>query len=998
VAASRGGLAQYFPWQFRRADGGTLATFVHLQKDGEALVAIVHDLAGLLGAAKSLRRSQLREQQMLDNSTNIISFAKDLDGRYIFANRGFELLVNRPASQIVGLTPEDLFPAEVAERLRAHDREVIEIRGPREFEETVLSGGRRRTLLASKFPLLEASGEPYAVCGMSVDITARKTSEVALQEAALAVSSAAGEHIFEDLMRSLCRVLEVDGAMVAVYCDGNPAQMRTLALCFGDRTLPEYVYELAGTPCETVVGREFRLYSERLAESFPLDADFARMGLQAYAGYPLHDSGGHPMGVLSALARHPLHDGELIEPILKIYAARASAEVERRLAERAIRQSEASYRAIFDASIDAIYVSDWDTGAIVDANPRATEHVGYSLDELKTMHPGDLGVSGSAVGFENSMRMIEEAKRTGQASAEWMGRSKDGSTHWADVQLRAAEIAGRRRILAFTRNITARKLAEQRLRESEEQYHAVFEAAIDALLVLDDRHRIVDANSQFLRMFGYQRDDIVGRDYTELLPQSLADRCATIFGEVLRGAPCNLEATVSRSDGSNFEAEIRCTRMLYREAPHVLLVLRDLSEWRRIEADRRRLEARLRQAERMEALGHLTGGVAHDFNNLLTSIMGYVDLAAERSADGHDPTTARYLENARLSCDRARALVQQMLTFSRGQRGVKRPLAVAPLVDDSMRLLRSSLPSTIALESSLDDATVTALVDPVQLDQVLLNLCINARDAMGESGRLCLGVGRVAISDATCASCHQHLGGEFAELFVADNGPGIAAELLERIFDPFFTTKAVGKGSGMGLATVHGVVHEHGGHVLVDSAPGRGARFRVLLPALDASEATQQPEADATLVTRPMPPELCGRVLLVDDERSVAEFMRDLLQRWGLAVEVAFDGAAGLEMLRGGAQFDLVISDQTMPRLTGLELARNLQDLPARPPLILYTGYRDQISAEQLRRAGVAALMNKPIEPNALLELLRRYLPAQEASELRSGKQRVNSTNRAARA
>jgi len=379
----------------------------------------------------------------------------------------------------------------------------------------------------------------------------------------------------------------------------------------------------------------------------------------------------------------------------------------------------------------------------------------------------------------------------------------------------------------------------------------------------------------------------------------------------------------------------------------------------------------------MEAIGHLTGGIAHDFNNLLTSIRGYVALAAER-ASGRDDKLATYLERASLSCARARDLIQQMLTFSRVRRGEPQTLALAPLVRDAVKLLRSSFPTTVNLHTELDDGAAPVLVDAVQLEQVLMNLAINARDAIHSSGDVTIAVRDTPAVAAVCASCRANVKGDFVELTVTDGGSGIPLHVQERMFEPFFTTKEVGQGSGMGLSTVHGIVHEHGGHLIVESTPGHGATFRVLLPA---SVAQGAPSARPILAHAddPLPrAALHGRVAVIDDERSVASFMQDLLKRWGLTVAPFAHARDALNALTAEDAFDLVITDQTMPGMTGLEFARAARTLRPRLRVVLYTGYSEGITSSDLERAGVVALVRKPIEPSELLSVLTKEL--QQAS------------------
>jgi nitrogen-specific signal transduction histidine kinase/ActR/RegA family two-component response regulator len=394
----------------------------------------------------------------------------------------------------------------------------------------------------------------------------------------------------------------------------------------------------------------------------------------------------------------------------------------------------------------------------------------------------------------------------------------------------------------------------------------------------------------------------------------------------------------------------------------VLAIARDVTAERRAERESRRLEAQLRQAQKMEAIGQLTGGIAHDFNNILASVMGYVVLAEERASDRDDGKSVEYLGQALASCRRARDLIQQMLTFSRGGRGEPRAVDLAVLVRDAAPMLRASLPSTLELLQDCEPQVPPVWIDEVQAHQVLLNLAINARDAMAGSGAVRIGLHRRDATGMACASCRHTLAGEFVELSVADSGSGIPPELIERIFDPFFTTKAPGKGSGMGLSTVHGIVHEYGGHVAIDSEVGQGTVFRVLWPVSAKAVRAAARAAVATPARR----RLAGRVLLVDDEPAVLGAMRETMAHWGLDVDAHTQPEAALAAFEAAPDtYDLVVTDLAMPQLSGLELIAALQQR-RRLPVLLASGFVDERGLAAARELGVAAVLHKPIETRQL--------------------------------
>jgi len=938
-------------------------------------------LSPLNRVERALLDSETRLQQVLDNTSALV-FAKDSQGRYLFVNREFEKMAGRPSSDILGRRDEEVFPGELATRFRHNDLRVLHEKRAIEFEESGDFGGTPRTFLSSKFPLFNADGDAYAVCGIATDITERKRLEAALVHAALAVSESEGDALYRELARYLATILGVDGAFVATTVPDDPCTLTMLAFYLDGSTRENFAYSRDGTPCETVVGHGFRFYPSGLAESFPADVDFKKLGLESYAGHPLTDPAGRPLGVVSVISRRPLDRPGFIESVLRIFAVRINAELERVAASKALRASEASYREIFEASEDSILVYDWDTLAIVDANPQACRAYGYTHEELLQLGPGDISAGDPPYTGEVALQWIERAKRKGGARGEWHRRSRDGSLHWDEVRLKAAQIGGRPRVLAFSREITEAKLREQELRQSEGRLRATATAALDCIVVMDHHGRIIEFNPAAEACFGHPRADVVGRRLSQMMiPERHRKAHEDGMARFLGGGEGHylgrrIETCALRADGSEFPVELAIGVAEGADGPIFIGYLRDISEIKDAEERRIRLEAQLRQAQKMEAIGQLTGGIAHDFNNLLTSITGYVTLAAERDAALGDRRLSGYLAQAQRSCERARDLIQQMLMFSRGQRGSPKTLDLAALVEESVETLRPTLPATLHLVSELHDGVPLVRTDPLQVEQVLLNLCINARDAVGQSGSVTVAVQPRAGSGLVCSGCRAGIDGSFVEMSVADTGHGMSAEILERIFEPFFSTKETGKGTGMGLAMVHGIVHEHGGHVVVESEQGRGSVFRVLWPAIPATGAEPAaPAAERSKRIRGPRPDLWGTALIVDDEAAVGEFMRELLLTWGLDATFVPSPEAALELVSAAPEhFEVVITDQSMPRMSGLQLARTLRDLRATLPVVLYTGYGQGIAPADLQTAGIRAVLAKPIDPAALENVLRGIL------------------------
>jgi len=786
-----------------------------------------------------------------------------------------------------------------------------------------------------------------------------------LQDAALAVSSARGERIFAELARYLSTLLHCELALIGRIVGEN---IRTLGV-HGERGYREnFEYPVATTPCGDVVGKSFMVVPDNVTARYPDDRLLADFGAVGYAGYPLNDSTGRSVGVLAILAKRPIINHALVEAVLKIFAVRAQAELERCAHEEALAASVEQYRSIFDAAPAALVLRDANF-RVVDVNPGYEALSGNKREDVL----GSSVLHMSPQAMSEHVRALHARALAGEhVRFEAEGRRKNGQrvhTEWRGVPI---QHRGEPHVLFIGQDVTARKGDEEVLRASEEQYRAIFNAAADALVLRDADRKVVDVNTAMTVLSGYTREEVIGNDPWIFARRDNNALAAEMHRRVIAGESVHFEVQGIRKDGRPIDVEMRAVPMMYRGKPHALGMARDITARKRAEAERDALELQLRQAQKMEAIGHLTGGIAHDFNNLLASIMGYVVLAAEREGAAADPKLARYLDQALASSRRARDLIQQMLTFSRGQRGSPRVVDLAETVARSVKLVRGSVASSVEMQTELDPGA-HVLLDPVQLDQVLLNLAINARDAMGEKGTLAVAVRQAQALRHVCASCRQRFAGLFVELAVADSGPGIAPHVLERIFEPFFTTKEVGRGSGMGLATVHGIVHEHGGHIVVDRPSSGGARFRVLIPALDDAAPLDKPAVERARNGKK--PRLAGKILVVDDEAPVADFMRELLSSWGIDAVATTDPREALTAFTFEPDaYDLVITDQTMPSATGLGLARDL--LARRPdlPVILCTGHIDPIAQRDLESAGIRGLLHKPVEPDELYGLLRAHL------------------------
>lgn len=436
-----------------------------------------------------------------------------------------------------------------------------------------------------------------------------------------------------------------------------------------------------------------------------------------------------------------------------------------------------------------------------------------------------------------------------------------------------------------------------------------------------------------------------------------------------------VEHRMRQADGSHRWTLIRISVTQCDSAGHpqrLLVLLTDIEERHQREQERSRLEAQLRHVQKLDALGQLTGGIAHDFNNILASVLGYAELGLLESGSTR---AQEYFREVVRAAERGRDLIAKLLLFSRAgadgpQLEVTTSLAIVP---DTLRMLRPMLPATLTLEVDAAPALPDVQMDASALQQLVLNLAINARDAVGENGSISVQLRRGQSGAATCASCGMalNLGPEWIELVVADDGSGMTAETRSRIFDPFYSTKEAGRGSGLGLSVVHGIVHEHGGHVLLASDPGSGSVFTVLLrPGMAAVDLAPSDEQH-------LPIDGDGRrLMVVDDDPAIGHFMRTLLERHRFEVDVHDDSDAALDHFESDPErWDLVITDQSMPGLSGVELADELLALRPELPILICSGFSEFVDAGNARELGFSAFLQKPVSVRDLLEALARYLP-----------------------
>ena len=576
--------------------------------------------------------------------------------------------------------------------------------------------------------------------------------------------------------------------------------------------------------------------------------------------------------------------------------------------------------------------------------------------------------------YQNAyFQAIKEADKTGvKQKVELKLANEKGPIFWIRVDIQTdlapgGDVIQRRMTLM---DITERKIAETALKESEEQFREFFEDAPVAYQSLDNQGTIMAVNQTWLTIFGYLRADVIGKNFSEFLHpewkgifKEYCHRCQTQKG--VHAA----EFGMRTKDGSDilvaFQAKI--VKDINGDFKQAHCILNDITAQRKAAEDKKQIEEQQWQSRKMESLGTLTGGIAHEFNNVLAIIIGNSEVALD-DVPKWSPTIANIKEIMAASL-RARDMVRQLLTFSRKNDPHKKPLDTKAVVRDALKLIRSSLPANIKIVETLATDVDPIVGNATQIHQLLINLCVNAVDAMQTEGdTMTIVLTNKVVHHKSSHGLYTLVPGQYVQLAVSDNGCGMDGKTLEKIFDPFFTTKAVDKGTGLGLAVVHGIVDWHSGVIVVESQPGQGTHFKILIPAYKGP-VEPAPKTQTVLPTG------SERILFVDDEPSILKLFKLRLEDLGYRVYATIDPVNAFQTFEADPDgFNLIITDMAMPNMTGDQLAAKILAIRPEMPVMLCTGYNEKVSRKTAQEMGISAFIIKPIDQICFAKCVRKVL------------------------
>jgi PAS domain S-box-containing protein len=884
----------------------------------------------------ALRESERLYRLLADNVNDII-WTMDMEMKYTYFSPSVTRMIGYSVEEVMAqsieesVTPAslDIIVKAITEELEMHNKGQKPQDRSRKVEVELYckDGSILLTEIEANF-LYNADGQPQSIIGVTRDITARKQAEEALRESE----------------KNLKAVLDASPVGIGLAVNRKMGWAN------------ETMHRMIGYNQDSLLGQSTRIF-------YPDDKEFERAGRELYDDIKESGTGRTETRLIRK-------DGTVFDCIIRVSSLdlsdpakgqifAATDITERKRAEEKSAQQQEQLLAMFDGMDEVVYVADPETNELLYLNRAAKDSWGDRIGETchKVLQNRDSPcpfcsndeIFGKNLGKTYIWELQNEVNR------KWY-RCIDRAIRWSNEKMVRFELAI---------DLTERKQMEEALRKSEALLRTLIRTIPDLVWLKDQQGIFLLCNSRFESFFGAKEKDIIGKTDYDFVDKELAD----FFRK-------HDQATMAKGESSKNEEEVTFADDGHREILEtiktpmcgsdgqligVLGIGRDIT-------DRKRLEAQLQQAQKMEAIGTLAGGIAHDFNNLLYAIIGYTELSMDAVPEGS--RARRNLQEVLKAADRAKNMIQQILTFSRKTEKEKNPINVQSVLKEVVNLLRASLPSTIEIRQDIDANCGPVMADPTQIHEIIMNLGTNGYHAMREKGGV-LGITLIQEeigSDDSKYDPDLHPG-PYLKLTIEDTGHGIDSNVMEKIFNPYFTTKGVGEGTGMGLSIVHGIIKDHGGDIRVYSEPGKGTAFNIYLPVIETGTV------ELEIISTEPAPTGTERILFVDDEEPIVNMVRQILEDLGYHVTPRTSSVEALEAFRAKPdEFDLVITDMTMPNKTGAELALRLLEIRSDIPIILCTGFSELMDEKKAKAIGIREHVMKPIVRDKIAGTIRKVL------------------------
>ena len=801
-----------------------------------------------------------------------------------------------------------------------------------------------------------------------------------------------GMPFLKETVKLLSFALNVRWVILCEIDQERPFIARTIAFWADGQHQDNIEYDLNGTPCSRVASGEICFFREHVQDQFPQDEMLSDFGVQSYVGVPLLSGDGKLLGLMAAF--HDQVIDERLEPslTLELFAGRAAAELERLTTTTA---AERLGRIVEDAANET-FIFDAETLKFILVNKGARENLGYSIEELRNLTPVDIKPAFSQDAFMDVILPLKTGK-VPLLTFETIHRRKDGGDYDVSVKLQLLRDQGRPVFYAAIEDITERNAARRALQSATNRLDTVLNNTAMAVFLMNDRQQCIYMNGAAEQLTGYSFEETEGRTLHDVIHHTYPDGRAFPLEEcaIDRALPednqMQGEEVFIHKDGSFYPVSYTASPIRDASGKAVGTVIEAKNIRNEIKAretlenfnaeletrieqalvEREEIEAQLRQAQKMEAVGKLTGGVAHDFNNLLQIIGGNLDLL-ERDVVGNLRAEHR-VQMASAGVQRGAKLAQQLLAFSRKQPLAPKTCHLGQVIGGMGNMLRRTLGERIDVDTIISDKLWNSFVDEAQVENAILNLAINARDAMDGQGKLTIEVGNADI-DEFYARRHPGLElGHYVTLCITDTGCGMSAEIKDKIFEPFFTTKEIGKGTGLGLSMVYGLAKQSGGQVTVYSEVGHGTTFRMYLPrSIEEVEILDQNVSGDVIGGT-------ENILVVEDDEDVRSTVTGLLKELGYRVLSAEDAAAALAIIESGARIDLLFTDVVMPgKLQSREMAERAKMLLPDIAVLFTSGYTENSIVHAGRLDDGVNLLSKPYSRETLARRLRECLDSEK--------------------
>jgi|GEM_PF-2286315 len=642
----------------------------------------------------------------------------------------------------------------------------------------------------------------------------------------------------------------------------------------------------------------------------------------------------------------------------------------RAMAEKAALDSESRFRVLFNHAPDAIIVYDYDLARVVDVNTSAEKLFGCSRGKLMESWPLEFYPPEQPDRREvviSYQEHLEQALAEETLNFERAIHTADGRDLFCEVHMIRLPSEKSRLIRTSYIEISDRKRAEEELRQEKERYQSILKTAMNGFCLTDKQGRFFEVNDAFSQMSGYTVEELKTMGIADIEAFEDMERIKAHLRTVMKNGRGRFETRYRHKDGHLIDVEASVSFQSSEESRFITFI-RDITELKRAEAERKNLEFQLQQSQKMEVLGTLAGGIAHDFNNILFPIIGFTEMLIDTVPEDSD--SRQSLNQILKASLRAADLVQQILAFSRQSEIELMPLKTQIIFNDTIKLMRATIPSTITIESAINEDCGMVLASATHIHQIAMNLMTNAFHAMEDSGgtmRISLSEVEITVDDIEELDVYP---GRFLCYTVSDTGHGIGKHILDKIFDPYFTTKKAGKGTGLGLSVVQGIVKSYGGDIRVSSELGTGTEFHVYLPLIDKADDVNPATGNHLQNTKGN-----EHLLLVDDEETILRMEKKMLERMGYRISTCSNSLEALELFRSSSDaYDLVITDMTMPDLTGEKFAVELKQIRKDIPVILCTGFSSKISVGTVESMGVDGFLMKPVGKKDLLKTIRSLL------------------------